>query len=307
MTPLRGILLKLISVTSFMVMSALIKATEGRVPTGEVMFFRSLFALPVILGWLALRRELAVGFRTTQPMSHFWRGFIGTASMGIGFAALQLLPLPEITAIGYATPLLVVIFAALFLGEEVRAFRLTTVALGMAGVVIVLAPQLSSISGDPLGATKALGALLMLIAAITAALAQILVRKMVATERTATIALYFTLTSLILSLLTLPFAATLPSLHDASLLMLAGLFGGFGQAFVTSAYRFADASVIAPFEYSSMLLAIGIGFFIFDEVPTLVTIGGASLIVLAGILIIWRESKLGLERSKARKAMTPQG
>ncbi|MEJ1990499.1 MAG: DMT family transporter [Maritimibacter sp.] len=307
MTPTRGILLKLLSVTAFVAMQALIKSTEGRVPTGEVMFLRSLFALPVILGWLALRRELIEGFRTAKPMSHVWRGLAGTSAMGFGFAALQLLPLPEVTAIGYAAPLLVVIFAAMFLGEEVRAFRITAVALGMAGVIIVLAPQLSGMTGDDAGTTRALGAILMLISAICAALAQTFVRKMVATERAATVALYFTLTSLGISTLTLPFSFALPSSHDAIALVLAGLLGGLGQSLLTSAYRFADASVVAPFEYASMLLAIGIGFFIFGEIPTLMTLAGAALIVAAGILIIWREGKLGLERSKARKAMTLQG
>lgn len=305
MTPTRGIVLKLLSVTAFVAMQAMIKATEGRVPTGEVMFLRSLFALPVILGWLALRGEVIEGFRTQKPMSHVWRGLAGTAAMGFGFASLQLLPLPEVTAIGYAAPLLVVVFAAMFLGENVRAFRITAVLLGMVGVIIVLAPQLSGFSEGADGATRALGAMLMLISAVSAALAQTFVRKMVATERAATVALYFTLTSLGISALSLPFVFTLPSLHDALFLVLAGLLGGFGQSLLTSAYRFADASVVAPFDYSSMLLAIGIGFFIFGEVPTLMTLGGAALIVAAGILIIWRESKLGIERNKARKARTP--
>ena len=69
----------------------------------------------------------------------------------------------------------------------------------------------------------------------------------------------------------------------------------------------ADASLVAPFDYASMLFALGIGYFVFAEVPTLPMLGGAALIVSAGILIIWRERKLGLERARQRKAMTPQG
>ena len=81
--------------------------------------------------------------------------------------------------------------------------------------------------------------------------------------------------------------------------------GGMGQILLTASYREADASLVAPFDYASMLFALGIGYFIFDEVPTLTMLGGAALVVLAGILIIWREHKLGLERAKGRKAMTP--
>jgi drug/metabolite transporter (DMT)-like permease len=92
-----------------------------------------------------------------------------------------------------------------------------------------------------------------------------------------------------------------------ALLMGAGLLGGLGQIFLTASYREADASLVAPFEYASMLFALGIGYFVFGEVPTLTMLAGAALIVTAGILIIWRERKLGLERARSRTAVTPQG
>jgi drug/metabolite transporter (DMT)-like permease len=92
-----------------------------------------------------------------------------------------------------------------------------------------------------------------------------------------------------------------------ALLVLAGLLGGVGQVLLTSSYRHADASVIAPFEYVSILFALAIGYWIFDEAPTTTMLGGAALVVAAGVLIIWRERQLGLERSRQRKAMTPQG
>ena len=91
------------------------------------------------------------------------------------------------------------------------------------------------------------------------------------------------------------------------MLVTAGLMGGIGQILLTSAYRHADVSVIAPFEYASMLLAIGSGFFFFGEIPTLPTLAGAVLIILAGVIIIFRERQLGLEREKQRRAMTPGG
>jgi drug/metabolite transporter (DMT)-like permease len=140
MRPLRGIALKLASVLVFIVMSSLIKTTAAHVPAGQAVFFRSAFAIPVIVAWLALRRELKTGFTVKAPIGHVWRGLMGTMAMGLGFAGLGYLPLPEVTAIGYAAPLLVVVFAAMFLGEEVRLFRLGAVALGLTGVLIVLAP-----------------------------------------------------------------------------------------------------------------------------------------------------------------------
>lgn len=307
MQPLKGIFLKLCSVTMFITMASLIKAASEHVPAGQAVFFRSVFALPVILGWLAVRGDMRTGLKVASPMGHFWRGFVGTAAMAMGFAALGMLPLPEVTAIGYAAPLMTVVLAAMFLGEQVRLFRLAAVALGMVGVLIVLGPRLSAFSDDTVEKVAALGAMLALTGALCAALAQIYIRKLVATEQTSAIVFYFSITSAALSLLTLPFGWVLPTGNEALLLVGAGLLGGLGQIFLTSAYRFAPASVVAPFDYASMILAILIGFVIFKEVPDMRTLGGASLVILAGVFIIWREHKLGLERGRARKGMTPQG
>jgi drug/metabolite transporter (DMT)-like permease len=306
MHPLRGILLKVASVCVFVGMASLIKATAGHVPPGEAVFFRSFFAIPVIVIWLAMRRELHLGVRTSNPLGHFWRGLIGTTSMGLGFAGLGLLPLPEVTAIGYASPLLVVIFAAMFLNEKVGVYRLGAVALGMAGVLIVLSPRLT-VGATGADAREALGAMVVLGAAFFASLAQVFVRKMVATESTATIVFWFSVTASALSTITIFWGWVIPAPREAIFLIIAGLLGGVGQILLTSSYRLADASVIAPFEYTSMLLAIGVGFFVFGEVPTKVMLIGAAIIISAGVIIILREHYLGLERAKQRKAMTPSG
>lgn len=306
MRPLTGIALKLVSVMLFITMSSLIKAVADHVPPGESVFFRSFFAIPVILIWLALRGNLRTGLRVRSPLGHFWRGFVGTAAMGMGFAALGLLPLPEVTALSYAAPLLVVVFAAMFLNEQVGVFRISAVGLGLIGVLIVLAPRLTALSGPVVETMQAVGAMLALTGAICAALAQIYVRKLVQTEETSAIVFYFSVTATLLSLLTLPFGWVLPTGPEFGLLVLAGLLGGVGQIFLTSSYRFADASVVAPFDYASILFALGIGYFIFDEVPTRAMLLGASLVILAGIIIILRERQLGIRRNKARAARTPE-
>ena len=300
--PFHGILFKLASVCVFVLMASLIKASAGHVPPGQAVFFRSFFAMPVIVVWLLMRGELRHGLETQQPLGHFWRGLVGTTAMGLGFAGLGLLPLPEVTAIGYAAPLLTVIFAAMFLNEQVRAFRLTAVAVGLVGVVIVLSPRLS-VGAGPMDAIETLGAVVVLGGAAFAALAQVFVRKLVATEGTAAIVFWFSVTATLLSLLSLPWGWVIPTRTEALMLVCAGFSGGLGQILLTSSYRFADASVVAPFEYASMILAIGVGYFVFGEVPTWVTITGATIIIAAGVLIIWRERQLGLERAKQRKAM----
>ncbi len=302
--PLLGIALKLGSVVVFIVMAAIIKATAPDIPPGQVVFARSFFAIPVIVAWLVLRGEWRTGWRVASPMGHVWRGLVGTTAMGLGFAGLGLLPLPEATAIGYAAPLLTVVFAAMFLGEEVRAFRMGCVALGLAGVLIVVSPRLT-LAPDAIGQAETLGAVLLLAGAVFAALAQVFIRKLVATEGTAAIVLWFSVSSSVLALVTLPWGWAWPTPRLWALLVATGLLGGVGQILLTAAYRQADASLVAPFDYASMLFALAIGYAVFAEVPTATMLAGAAIVILAGILIIWRERQLGLKRARQRKATTP--
>lgn len=304
-TPLKGIGLKLMAVVVFMAMGTLIKIIAHRVPPGEVVFFRSAFAMPVILVWLAVTRSLGSGLATGNYMGHFWRGLAGTAAMGFGFAGLGLLPLPEVTAIGYAAPLLTVIFAAMFLGEEVRIFRFLAVAIGLLGVLIIMSPRLTALQAGTAGATEALGAVVVLVGAVFAALAQVFVRRLVSVETTSAIVFFFSLNSALLSLVTLPFGWTWPDAPTAAILVATGLLGGVGQVFLTSSYRHADASVVAPFDYASMILSIVIGYVGFAEVPGRSTLTGAGIVILAGVFIIWREHRLGLERVRQRESMSP--
>ncbi|MBP1806402.1 DMT family transporter [Rubellimicrobium aerolatum] len=292
--PLRGIAFKLVSVALFTAMAALIKAASDEVPPGEAVFFRSFFACPVILAWLAWQGTLRQGLRTRDPLGHVWRGFAGTTAMGLGFAGLGLLPLPEVTALGYAAPLLIVVFGAMFLGERVRAVRLLAVAMGLLGVLVVLWPRLTL--GAAASPYETLGAVVTLGAAVFSALAQIFIRRLTATESTSAIVFWFSVTGTVLSLTTLPFGWVVPSPRDTAFLVGAGLLGGVAQIGLTSAYRYAEAGLVAPFEYASMLLAIAIGYAAFAEVPAPTTLVGAAVIIAAGLLIIWRERQLGLRR-----------
>ena len=305
--PILGITLKVMSVAVFMVMSVAIKATAPHIPAGEAVFFRSSFAMVPILAWLFIQGQLAGSFRTNNPVGHFWRGIVGTSGMFCGFMALGLIPLPEAVTIGYAAPLLATILAAIFLGERLRAYRMTAVLVGLAGVVIILGQKFSLLDQGEAGAVEALGAAMALAGALFAAMATILVRKLVTEERTTTIVLYFSLTASLLGLLTFPFGWVVPTPKEAALLVGAGFLGGIGQILLTASYRHAETSVIAPFEYTSILMALAAGYFLFDEVPTGAMLTGAVLVILAGLFIVLREHQLGLERKRARKAMTPQG
>jgi drug/metabolite transporter (DMT)-like permease len=304
--PGTAIALKLMAVFLFMVMAAMIKEATQSVPAGQAVFFRSLFAMPIILAWIWHKGDIREALIPVNLMGHIWRGLFGTTAMALTFAGLSLLPLPEVTAIGYATPMFTVILAAVMLGETVRLFRISAVALGLVGVMIVIWPRLT-LDADALGTAGTIGALMVLGASLLRALVQIHIRTLVKTEHTAAIVFYFSLTATVLSLLSLPFGWVVPSTTDAVLLVSAGLVGGVAQILVTSSYRFGGASMLAPFDYASLIFAAIIGYFIFAEVPTLNMVAGAALVVLGGVLIIWRERYLGLECRKARSVTDPKG
>lgn len=299
-----AVALKLSAICLFTVMAALIKATSTEVPPGEAVFFRSFFAIPVIVIWLLARGELRHGLLTQKPMGHFWRGLLGTTAMGLTFAGLGLLPLPEVTAIGYATPLFTVILAALMLGETIRIVRISAVLIGLVGVTIMIWPRLGGAAGLEDSAT--LGAMFILTATFARAVVQIHIRKLVQTEHTAAIVFYFSVTASLLSLITAPFGWVMPDTGTLGLLIFAGVIGGIAQILVTSSYRFGPASMLAPYDYASMIFAILLGYFWFGEVPTIVMLTGATLVVAGNVLVIWREHQLGLERSRARAVSDPK-
>jgi drug/metabolite transporter (DMT)-like permease len=284
----RGILLMILAVTLFTAMSACIKAAD-RVPAGQAMFFRAGLTVPAVLIWLALRGRLAEGLRTDRPWVHMRRGVVGSISMGLGFAGLRYLPLPEVTALQFITPVLIVIFAALMLGERIRLIRISAVTAGLLGVLIILWPRLTA-GGE---GAQLFGAGLVLCSAGLAAFAQIIVKSMAGREGTVAIVFYFSLTATALSLLTLPFGWVWPTPGEYALLIGAGVLGGAGQLVLTTSYRHADAGVLAPFTYVSMLWSLSFGFVFFGDVPTLAMLSGATLVIAAGVAIWLRERQLG--------------
>ncbi len=279
------------AVTLFTVMTSLIKAAD-RVPAGQAVFFRAFFTMPILLIWFGARGQIADALRTANWRGHASRGIVGSVAMGLGFLGLKYLPLPEVTALRFATPIMIVVLAALMLGERVRLIRLSAVAVGLLGVLVILWPRLT-VDGS---AAELFGAAIVLASALCAAFAQIFVKRMTGTEHTAAIVFYFSLTATTLSLLTLPFGWVWPEGWEWAFLIGAGLFGVAGQLLLTSSYRYAEAGTLAPFTYVSMIWAILIGWFVFGEMPTVAMLLGSVLIIGAGFAIFLRERQLGLKR-----------
>ncbi len=304
--PLVGIGMKVVSVAIFVGMSSFIKAA-GQLPAGQIVFFRSFFAILPVVIFLAWNGDLRFALATKRPFGHVLRGVIGVTAMGLSFFALTRLPLPEAITINYAQPLFVVIFGALFLGERVRIHRWTAVVVGLVGVVVVSWPNLTMLrGGSPAGGAELAGAIAAFVAAAVAAVAMLQVRSLVATEKSASIVIWFSLTATLAGLLTFPFGWQAMDFWQTVFLISAGFCGGIAQLFLTEAYRHAEVSTVAPFEYTSIILAVVVGYLAFGEQPTIYIIAGGTIVIVSGIFIIWREQKLGIERRKARAASTPQ-
>ncbi len=290
-----AILIKMLSVLLFAVMSVLVRWLGDRVPLGQVVFFRSAFAILPVLAIFAVRGELAAAVRTERPFGHIGRGMISVAGMFLNFAALARLPLADANALSFASPLITVALAALVLGETVRVYRWSAVAVGFAGVLVMLWPYLDI--GHMTASTAAtIGAACAVAAAFTNAGSVIQTRRLTDSETTSSIVFYFSLICALFGAVTLPFAWHSPTWPELVALIATGFIGGISHIFLTESYRYAAASVVAPFDFMAMLWAFLFGYLIFDEVPTTYVFAGSAIVAASGLFVIWRERQRGIER-----------
>ncbi len=300
----KGILLKLISAVLFAVMSALVRLLGVRYPIGEVVFYRSAFAIVPVMAVYAWRGELAAVVRTERPFGQAGRGAISIVGMFCNFGALARLPLVEANAISFTSPLFSVALAAFVLKERVRIYRWSAVIIGFIGVLVVLSPHLS---GDELtiavaSATTMAGLAYALTGSLANAGTVIQTRRLAQSETTSSIVFYFSLSCALAGLITWPFGWVSPTGAEFAVLIGVGLLGGTAHIFLTESYRYASASVVAPFDYTSMIWALVLGYIMFGETPTVMIAIGSLIICAAGLFVIWRERQL----AAARKLKAPE-
>jgi drug/metabolite transporter (DMT)-like permease len=302
----KGILLKLISAVLFAVMSALVRLLGVRYPIGEVVFYRSAFAIVPVMAVYAWRGELAAVVRTERPFGQAGRGAISIVGMFCNFGALARLPLVEANAISFTSPLFSVALAAFVLKERVRIYRWSAVIIGFIGVLVVLSPHLS---GDELtiavaSATTVAGLAYALTGSLANAGTVIQTRRLAQSETTSSIVFYFSLSCALAGLITWPFGWVNPTGAEFAVLTGVGLLGGTAHIFLTESYRYASASVVAPFDYTSMIWALVLGYIMFGETQTVMIAIGSLIICAAGLFVIWRERQLAAARRL--RAATPQ-
>jgi drug/metabolite transporter (DMT)-like permease len=302
MNPLIGIALVVTSTLAFTLMAAVVRFLgQETMPLGEIVFARSFFALIPLLGMILWRGELATALHTRNLGGHVSRSVFGTLGMFLNFGALALLPLADATAISFATPIFSVALAAIFLGEVVRVRRWSAVGVGFIGVLVMLWPFV----GEYHDSNATLGAILGLAGALVVAGAMTQVRHLSRTETTSSLVFYFSITCCVFGLATLPWGWVMPTPAQLALMVTMGLLGGLGQILVTESYRHAPASVLAPFAYTSMIYSVVIGYLWFAEVPQGIVLVGAAIVIAAGLFVIWRERKLGLDRAEEKRASGP--
>jgi drug/metabolite transporter (DMT)-like permease len=294
---IKAILLKVASALIFAVMAALVRYLGAGYPVGQVVFYRSAFAIVPVVAIYAWRRELEAAIRIGRPFGHAGRGLTAIGGMFCNFSALARLPIVDATAISFAAPLITVAMAALLLKERVRIYRWSAVVVGFLGVLVMLLPHLDLGGSTAASAGAAAGAAFGLSGAFFSALSIIQTRHLTKSETTSSIVLYFSLICTLAGLVTLPFGWNTPTWPELAALIGIGICGGLAHIVLTESYRFAPASLVAPFDYTSMLWALVLGYLAFGEFPTALGFLGAAIIVAAGLFVIWREHRLRAERA----------
>jgi drug/metabolite transporter (DMT)-like permease len=293
-----AIALKIAATLFFALMDAFARFVGQTVPVGEVVFFRSAFGILPVAIYFFYRGELPTVLRTGRPIGQGIRGLLGAGGMFSNFASLARLPVADVMAIYFFSPLITVALAALLLREQVRIYRWLAVVAGLAGVMLTLAPHLSIGPAGAISAAAALGCLFAVLCAVFDAGAAIQVRRLTASETTASIVIYFSLICMFAGICTLPFGWVWPSANELAALCLIGILGGISHLFLTESFRHAPASATAPFDYVAILWAIGFGYMMFGEIPGALVLTGAAVVVGAGLFVIWRERQLRLRRQE---------
>jgi drug/metabolite transporter (DMT)-like permease len=294
----RAIALRLAAGLTFAIMAAGVKlASDHGANVVEIIFYRNLFSLPLIVGWLALGPGVA-GIRVTRPRAHVVRAAIGLTGMLFNFQALRMLPLAEATVISFSVPFFATALAAIFLAEPVGRHRWAAIAVGLVGVAIVAQPGSSHI--------EPLAALVGIVAAFGVATVTVTLRQLGATETATATVFWFAIASTLVTGLFMPWFF---QAHDAltwGLLLWVGIAGGAAQLVNTASLRLAPVPVLAPFDYTQLLWAVTLGWLIWDTRPTAATWAGAAVIVASGLYIVHRERRLRRAVSAAPQSPRPE-
>lgn len=284
----KGALLALVAFGVYATHDVLVKFMGGDYSPFQLIFFSVLFSFPIIT--LMLMRDQKPG--TLMPVHPGWVALRTAASVVTGitaFYAFSVLPLAQVYAIVFATPLIITILAIPILGEKVRIRRWLAVIVGLCGVMVVLRP-----GSEPLG----LGHLAALVAAVGGSFASIVVRKIGQDERPVVLLLYPMVANFAVVAVALPFVYVPMPIEHIGLVALMSILGWAGGVIIIRAYKIGEAVIVAPMQYSQIIWATLYGYLFFDEVIDTPTAIGAAIIIASGLYIVLRESRTGTSANR---------
>ena len=284
-----GFLYMFLSVCAFSVMDLIVKWSDNY-PLGQVIFFRGFFGL-VLYYFVIPKERLKDFYFTKRPMLHFSRCFFGLMALLSIFTALRNLPLATVVSISFAAPIFTTIFSIFFLSEKVGYFRWLAVFVGFVGIIIISEPGLSSLN---------VYYIFPVIFVLGMSYVAISIRQLSSTEPVWLISLYFSAAITLAGLFTIPYGWLMPNLIDLILLSLIGIFGGVANLWLSQSYKFSEVSLVTPLKYLALVFAIIFGYLIWDEIPTIKTLIGATLVIVSSIIIFRREILLKKQISTAR-------
>ncbi|MGE5721149.1 MAG: DMT family transporter [Sphingomonadales bacterium] len=278
--------LRMASALFFSCQAALLKfaAERGGVVAPEMLFYRALFGLPVVLAWVTFSQGFS-SLVPQRPSAHVGRSILGICSILCTFQSLILLPLADATTIAFSAPIFATILSWLILSEPVGRHRWLAVAIGFLGVVVVTRP------GGAHHALPLAGVAIGLVAAFGTASVTITLRKLGNSEHVAAIVFWFFVGSVLVGATLLPFFG---HLHDAETILLlagGGIAGGLAQITMTASLQAASVSVVSPFDYLQIVGAMLLGWLLLASVPTATTLIGAAIIAGSGLYTAWREHR----------------
>ena len=284
-----GFLYMFMSVCAFSVMDLIVKWSDNY-PLGQVIFFRGFFGL-VLYYFVIPKERLKDFYFTRRPMLHFSRCFFGLLALLSIFTALRNLPLATVVSISFAAPIFTTIFSIFFLSEKVGYFRWLAVFVGFVGIIIISEPGFSSLN---------VYYIFPVIFVLGMSYVAISIRQLSSTEPVWLISLYFSAAITLAGLFTIPYGWLMPNLKDLILLSFIGIFGGVANLWLSQSYKFSEVSLVTPLKYLALVFAIIFGYLIWDEIPTIKTLVGATLVIVSSIIIFRRDILLKKQISTTR-------
>lgn len=252
----------------------------------EMIFYRGIIALSLLIPYMLLTHSPSV-FKTKRFKAHLYRSLIGNVGVGFVFWAYSLLPMADATVLLFAAPLFVTALSPVLLKERIDRYRWIAVFIGFGGVLLIVDPSVQTLSHP----ASAVG----LAAALCMALVDMALRNLGRTDDPLTTVFYFILIGVLVSG---PYTVLFGAWPEAGLIpwiMGIGVFTAIQQVAKTTAFRFAEASLLAPYTYSAIIWATLIGWILWDELPTFAVTSGAVVVISSNLLIVWREKRKRIE------------